>query len=1627
MALKTDSRKKEVIDEVCKIVAGKFKGKAASEASIFVEGLYANTPPADLATYSAETLYGIAVGFWKFSKTRLPGEPGVRVFNPRIEEHGWKSNHTVIEIINDDMPFLVDSVTAELNYLGLTVHLVIHPIFASERDKSGALTTLALEAKGAALRESFMHIEVDEQTDPARLEQVEAGVRRVLDDVRAAVYDWPLMQQTMKDILGSLSESSADLPKTEVDEAHTFLEWLLDDNFTFLGYREYEHKGSGVRQTLRISGDSLGVLRDESRPIFERWGEDEPLPTEVRIFMQQPHLLMLTKANERSTVHRRVHMDVIGIKKFDHKGKVIAERMVVGLFTSTAYSRSPSSIPLLRQKVARMVSRAGLPPSSHDAKALVHILENYPRDELWQIDDDTLFENGMGVVHLQERQRVALFLREDPFKRYITALVFVPRDRFNTELRLKISAILDASFNGQTVAFYPGMSQDSVLAQVLFVIKYGDGGLPAYSIGDIEADLRDAIRSWSDKLRDALIEARGEEGGLNLYTRYGNGFGSGYRDRYSPEAAVLDIERIDEARVSGVLGMNLYRPIEENADVVRLKLYHCGEPLPLSYVLPMLENMGLKVMGEEPFEVLDQSGGERDSTWIHDFDMLMRSGDAVDLGRTRDNFQTAFGRVFTDEASNDGFNVLVLAAGLTWRQVLVLRAYCKFLLQARIAFSQSYMEETLANNPGLARLIVELFETRFDPSLHENSEKAATEKRLKKLRADIEAALESVSNLDEDRIIRRFVNAVEATLRTNYYQHAEGGSVKPYFSFKLDSRAVEELPEPRPKFEISVYSPRMEGCHLRGGSVARGGIRWSDRREDFRTEILGLQKAQMVKNAVIVPVGSKGGFVCKRLPLPSGDPAADRQATMDEVVACYTTLMDGMLDLTDNLAGGDVVPPRDMVRYDGDDPYLVVAADKGTATFSDIANGISAKYGFWLDDAYASGGSAGYDHKKMAITARGAWESIKRHFRELGHDTQSQDFTVVGVGDMSGDVFGNGMLLSEHIKLVGAFNHLHIFVDPDPDPAKSFAERKRLFGLPRSSWSDYEAKLISQGGGVFDRKAKSVNVTPEMKALFALSKTQVTPNELIRAMLTAKIDLLWFGGIGTYVKSSDQSHAEADDRGNDGLRVDANELRCRVIGEGANMAVTQFGRIEFAQGGGRLNTDFIDNSAGVDCSDHEVNIKIVLGDVVADGELTRKQRDKLLESMTDEVADLVLSDNYLQTQAISQAMLDAPEMLDGQWQMIRQLERAGELNRAIEFLPDDEEMERRLAAGEGLTRPENAVLFSYAKMTLYSDLLPTDVPEDSYLTNDLARYFPRELRRRFPEQIARHRLRREIIATYVTNSLINRMGATFVAEIGDRTAASPADIARAYVAARDAFSLRPAWRAIEALDNKVAADVQARMAIELARLAERATLWFLQNMPRPLSISAAIGEFAVDIGVLVKQMPAIVASDDAADIEKRRKDMEKQGVPGELAARIAGLDVLAAGLDIVRLAHSSGVSVTDAGRIYFAIGARLGIDRLRLAARLLKAETEWQRLAIDTVVDDSFSHQASLTMRVLDAASGGKLGRRAVDGLIETWLETHAPAIRRVNNLMEEIRGEAEIDQAMLTVANGQLRALVSD
>ena len=1253
---------------------------------------------------------------------------------------------------------------------------------------------------------------------------------------------------------------------------------------------------------------------------------------------------------------------------------------------------------------------AGLIPASHDGKALMHILETYPRDELFQISETELFDTAMGVLHLQERQRLALFVRRDPFDRFVSALIYVPRDRYDTRLRLKLQEILSEAYNGQIDAYSTHVAE-SPLARLHVLLSTRRGEIPRIDVASLEARMAEAARAWVDGVETALIAERGERKGLRITRRFSRAFPSNYQEHFDEHQAVSDIGLIERCLAGGTLAMDLYRKAGAAPHQLHFKTFVRGTPVPLSDVLPMLENMGLRVIGEVPYRV--EPEGE-DEIWLHDFNMTVVGNAEIDLAGVRDAFHEAFAQVWHGAMEDDGFNKLVLLAGLTARQITMLRAYAKFLRQAAIPFSQSYMEETLARNPAITRGLAELFEARFDPGV----ERKAAIAHSMKIRQRILEQLEEVSNLDEDRIIRRFLNAIDATLRTSFHQLDEEGRLLDRLSFKFDSQAIEELPLPKPYREIFVYSPRVEGVHLRFGKVARGGLRWSDRREDFRTEILGLVKAQQVKNAVIVPVGSKGGFVVKRPPPPD----AGRDAFQAEGIACYRAFISGLLDLTDNLKGNKVVPPRNVVRWDDDDPYLVVAADKGTATFSDIANAVSIDYGHWLDDAFASGGSAGYDHKKMGITARGAWESVKRHFRELGKDSQTEDFTCLGVGDMSGDVFGNGMLLSKHIKLIGAFNHLHIFVDPDPDPARSWTERNRLFALQRSSWTDYDQSLISKGGGVFDRRAKSIKPSAEMKRIFGIGKDSVTPNELILAMLQSEVELLWFGGIGTYIKASTESHLEVGDRTNDPIRISAPQLKARVVGEGANLGMTQRARIEFGMAGGKLNTDSIDNSAGVDCSDHEVNIKILLGAVEQSGSLTRKQRDKLLERMTDEVAELVLRDNYLQTQAISVTHRLGAHLLDRHARFMRGLEKVGLLNRAIEFLPDDEIVLERQKQGIGLTRPELAVVLSYAKITLYDELLGSDLPDDPFVERYLVDYFPSLLRQKYLKEIGKHRLRREIVATVLTNEIVNRLGPTFVHEVGEKTGLPAAEIARSYLIAAEIFRMPTLWRDIEALDNKVPAELQAAMLVECGRLVDREAVWFLREGGSPLDVRRVCGAYGPGVGFLMDKLETLLEGSDADDLEQRAAGYRELGAPAELARRIASLALLAPACDIVRISLGSQVSVEAVARAYFQIGARFGFDWLRRAAGRLSTDTAWDKLAVTAIIDDLFGHQGELTTKVLDVAGG----KPAAEPVIDLWVAARQPQVTRTEQLLVELKATGTPDFAMLAVINRQLKSMVA-
>ena len=1626
--MKSETLKQQLMDQVLRFATGRIERGRTAQVEAFIRQFYANVPVGDIAQEPPEDLFCAALSLWQFAAKRQPGKPKLRVFNPRQDEHGWRSSHTVVEIVNDDMPFLVDSVTAELGRLGLDVHLVVHPVMRVARDKTGQMTDLGPDDKTGAggPAESIMQIRITQIAQAAKQDEVATRLEAILTDVRNAVADWKEMRARLAESIAEIDKKKLPVTEEERAEVFRFLKWIEDDHFTFLGYREYTMAGEGDESAYRIVEEkSLGVLRDFHMRIFGGMRNQQSMPSQVRSYLRQPKLLFVTKANTRSTVHRDVPMDVFGVKIFDKKGEVVGERLFAGLFTSVAYNRSPREIPLLQRKVETVLKQAGFAANSHDGKALAHILETYPRDELFQATEAEILETALGILHLQERQRIALFLRRDPFERFITCLIFLPKDAMSTQIRLRMQEVVCEAFKGALSAYYVHLG-DGALARIQLIVATHPGAVPEVDLKELEAKLADVARSWADRLRDALVEAKGEALGMDLLRRYRDAFPAGYDDHFNAHSAVHDIDRVEEAKARPTPAINLYRPIEAGSNELRLKLYQAKDKIALSTVLPSLENFGLKVISEIPFEITPV--GDDRAVWIHDFTMCTADGADVDVSQIRDKFHDAYGRIWAGEAEDDGFNRLVITAGIGWRNIALLRAYCKYLRQAAIAFSQAYMEQTLNANAVITRDLVHLFYALFDPGFANGSTGANRDKETQAIQERILKGLDAVVNLDEDRILRRFLNAVQCTLRTNYFQRdlaqKKGGADKEYISFKLDSHKIEELPLPRPLVEVFVYSPRAEAIHLRGGKVARGGIRWSDRREDFRTEVLGLMKAQMVKNAVIVPVGSKGGFVVKRPPQ-----STDRETVMAEVVHCYKTLMRGLLDITDNLAGGKLVPPRDVVRRDEDDPYLVVAADKGTATFSDIANGVSREYGFWLDDAFASGGSAGYDHKKMGITARGAWECVKRHFREIGTDIQAQDFTCVGVGDMSGDVFGNGMLLSPHTKLVAAFNHMHIFLDPSPDPKASHAERLRLFNLPRSAWSDYDAKLISKGGGIYERKLKSIPLSPEIRAVLGLDKEQATPAELMKAILKAEVDLLFFGGIGTYVRAADETNAEVGDRANDSLRIAGAEIRAKVVGEGANLGITQRGRVEAAFAGIRLNTDALDNSAGVDTSDHEVNIKILLNEAVAAGDLTMKQRDKLLAQMTDDVAELVLRDNYLQSQALSVAEAQGYTLIDQQNRFMRALERTGRLDRGIEFLPDDEVVRLRLSQRAGLTRPESAVLLAYAKNSIYDELLPSDLPDDPQLEEDLFNYFPGALKQSYAEQVRKHRLRREIIATVVTNSLINRMGATFVHVMKERTGLPASAVARAYAITRGAFRLRELWQGIQALDNKAPAKVQTEMLIDINRLAEQATQWFLRNGKHPLDIAANVAATSPSLQALETALPGILAEQDAKLIGKRVKQLSESGVPAALAQRVAQMPALTASLDIVRIAGELTMKVEDVARTYFAVGEAFHLDWLRAGARSLIGDSHWDRLAVFAIIEDLYGHQRDLTTAILapveGAQSSGKTGKQVGVGAIAAWRATRGAALTRADALFSDLTQVGKLDLAMLAVANRTLRSLI--
>jgi glutamate dehydrogenase len=1588
------------------------------EAAHFARRLFGRVADKDLAAAPADQRAGAATSLLAFARRRLPGVAKVRVFNAG-PNHGFESRHTIVQIVNDDMPFLVDSIANEFNRREINVHLLAHPVLAVRRDLDGDLLGFALEAGERAKSESMMHVEIDRQADPALLDELAAALTRVLAEVRLAIEDWRAMRRACLDAIADLSASRS----PNLAEYDDFLRWLEANHFTFLGHRRYRYvedatQAGGLRYEL-IPGSALGILRRDEVRLFEAGlGGGEAMSR----FARGANNILIVKTDRPSLVHRSGPMDCVIVKTYDADGRVTGERRLVGLFTSAAYHATVHDVPLLRGRVDTILRRSGLDVHSHDGKALLAILEAYPRDELFQIDEDTLYDHVLGILQLQERRRVALFARRDAVGRFATCLVFAPRERFDAALSDHFAAILEQAWQGKVQSVDVSVSSDSALAQVLYTLKLDSNDTPTPDLAELERALAEAATSWGDRFRAALQEKQGEAEGRAAARRWRDWVPAVYRDSYDATQAAADLEPMEAALAGRPLGVRLDRAAGLPAHRFSVRLFHPETPIALSDILPLAENLGLRVLSEAPFR-LTPSGIDGNAVALQVLSVETMDKSAVDLAAAGPRFAEALDKVWAGALESDGLNRLVLAAGFSWREVAILRGYAKYLRQAGIAFSQDYMERALCAYPAIARLMVDLFLARFDPELGEARSDARAQK-TKEIDDGLAAELEQVATLDEDRILKRFLSALRCTLRTNFWQRLADGAPKDWISFKIDSRAIDELPAPRPLVEIFVYSPRMEGIHLRGGRVARGGIRWSDRREDFRTEILGLMKTQMVKNAVIVPVGSKGGFYVKRPPINAQGGGGRREQVQAEGIACYQTLIRGLLDVTDNYAGGGIKPPPNVVRHDADDPYLVVAADKGTATFSDIANTLAQEYGFWLDDAFASGGSAGYDHKKIGITARGAWESVKRHFRELGQDIQTTPFTVTGVGDMSGDVFGNGMLLSRHIKLVAAFDHRHIFIDPAPNPTTSWDERKRLFDLPRSSWMDYDKSLLSAGGGIYDRAAKAIALSDEARAVLGIEAPTMTPVDLMRAILAAPVDLLYFGGIGTYVKASSESQADAGDRASDALRINGDQVRARVIGEGANLGFTQRGRVEAALAGRKINTDALDNSAGVDTSDHEVNIKIATGEAINRGALKREDRDTLLFAMTDEVASLVLRHNYQQSQAISVAEGQAGEEHDRLERFMRALERNGRLDRAVEYLPDSLAMRTRGQNRQYLTRPELCTLLSYAKIDLNDEILDSDLPDDPLLEGELLRYFPTALREKHEPSIRAHRLRREITALQVVNSLVNRCGPTFVRNMAGRTGAPAAAIARAFAVVRDAWKLRDLWGDIEALDPALKAEAQIRMLVASQRFLTRTVQWALRRLPQPIDALAATEQLAAAVAALGELPADLIGEAESAALAERAAAFEAMGAPAGVARRAAALETLAAAGDLTLAARANGVSVEAAACLYFRLGERLSLARLAIAAQKLPREGQWPAQAALAVQDELVTLHADLLASALGAA--GPQAADDADTAIARWSEPRKLALDRVDRLMkEELAGAGMLDLAMLAVATAELRTLV--
>lgn len=1593
----------EIIEKIKLDINNIDHGYMQDQLSLFADNIYKFSLVEDLVKKDISKLAKASVNLFEFIQHKPKDKYKVRVYNPNNTKHPYESQKTYIEILNKDMPFLVDSLSEEIKRHGLKIHDLYHPVVSVKRDKGGNLIEIETDYSNKDHLESVIQIQISKLPN-AKMKSLEEDLMGILDNVKVAVSDWKSILQKVEKTIAQvqsyqLSEATGfDTSRKNLQEVEEFLRWLVNNNFVFLGYGEYIIEDGKAK----VKEDSkLGIIKYNNP--YESKNHHIKNPAKAH------HIIDILKADAKSIIHRPVQMDYISIKNLDDNGKVLSEFRFIGLFTSAVYHQSVKNVPIIREKVKQIQKWSGFTEFGHRKKALTAILEDLPRDELLQSSVEELFDASMGIVMLNTQPKIRLFLREDDFKRYISCLVFIPRDIMSTNLRKKIEIVLASELKGSVTNHFTQIN-DANMARMQAVVQTDPNSNLEYNTREIEDKIVKISRRWTDALKDFALNKEGAERSETLFEKYNNAFSLSYQDRFSYEDGYYDILQSEKTLDQKKVVFDLYESTEGTSEILEFKVYTLNEQIRLSQIMPILDNMGLSTLDEQTY-ICQPKNENNDKVWIHRFRFILDGAEKPDLEKIQNNFESAVEKIWLGLVENDSLNKLILLANQQWRNVVILRAYCKYLHQSSFTYSKEFVYSALAKNPKLVKLIIELFHRRFDPEF-----KGSRDSSKKKLLSEVEAILDNVSDLAEDRVVRGLVELILATKRTNFFQKSNDGNDKDYISFKFSPKEISWLPEPKPHAEIFVYSARIEGVHLRGGKVARGGLRWSDRLEDFRTEVLGLMKAQMTKNSVIIPVGSKGGFVVKQTPKTGG-----REAFIAEGIECYKTFLRGLLDITDNMVDNKVVPPVQVFRHDEDDAYLVVAADKGTATFSDIANGISAEYNFWLGDAFASGGSAGYDHKKMGITAKGAWVSVKRHFSEMNLDVDSDDFTVIGIGDMGGDVFGNGMLCSKHIKLIGAFNHMHIFLDPNPNPAKSFEERKRLFELPRSSWLDYDKKLISQGGGVFLRSDKSIQLTPQIQEVLAIKDKELSPDDLIRKMLKAPVGLIWNGGIGTYVKAKSESHEDAGDKANDVLRINGNDLRANVVGEGGNLGFTQLGRIEYARNGGRINTDAIDNSAGVDCSDHEVNIKIVLEKAIADKALKKDKRNDLLESMTDEVADLCLRDNTLQTQAITIAQLQGNSILELLARKIEHLESKGLLNREIEFLPSKKEIDVLNAQKQGLTRPELSVLLAYSKIALFEDLVDSNLPDDEFYEDDLIRYFPKDLQKTYKAQINKHPLRREIIATSVTNSILNRIGSALYYHIQEDSGVSACDIARGYTIAREVFHLRDLWDKIESTKN-IEVKHQNEIFVEIQKIAQRSTLWFLRHYPQPLQVKQAIKEFKTGVDSLSSCLVDLMPKNLVSDYKKRVETYKSYGLGADVADKIAKFIALSSACDIVNLAKDNKLSENISGKLYFDLGAKLNLEKTRKYIAQIKKNDYWEAISHDSLINEIYDQQTRLAARIISNLQGND-----IEKALDNWLEQNKRQIERYNDFVKNLKSNDDnLGVSLVVIALRKLREIDS-